>query len=89
MLLDCHTNADCNGNSNTCVSNYCQCGSNVRCSGRADSSGKTDTCKNGNCKCGDNDECGENEVCGLGKCNGMKLLILRNILNHQLTIVSR
>ena len=79
LFIDCHANADCNGNSDTCVSNYCHCGSNVKCSGRPDSSGKSDICKNGNCKCGENDECAENEICVLGNCHGMLFLILIKI----------
>ena len=71
LFIDCYTHDDCNGTSDTCVSNHCHCGSNVRCSINSD------ICKGGNCRCGENEECAENEFCGLGKCNGMLLLIFK------------
>ena len=81
LIVDCNSDNDCNGNSDTCVSNFCRCGSSVRCSAvEGTSSGKTDTCIDGQCvKCGDNDECSEYDVCILGECKGMFILILQRL----------
>ena len=70
-FIDCQADGNCTGNSDTCVSNYCNCGLSAKCSGRADSSGKTDSCKSGICKCGDDDECTGTEFCISGECRGM------------------
>ena len=59
---ECLTDEDCNGASDTCISNVCHCGSKARCSGRAD------TCIASLCKCGESDECPEDEFCNLGRC---------------------
>ena len=69
-IIECKTNDDCTGDSDTCISNYCHCGSIAKCTGR------TDTCKAGVCTCGENDECSEAglEVCRLGECQGNILL---------------
>ena len=65
ISLECDTNEDCSGASDTCISNSCHCGSKAKCKGRAD------TCTEGICKCGGNDECPVDEFCFLGKCQGM------------------
>ena len=71
VIIECSTDDDCTGNSDTCISNYCHCGSIAKCSGISD------TCKAGFCTCGENDECSraELEVCRLGECHGRVLLI--------------
>ena len=74
MFIDCYTNDDCNGTSDTCISNHCHCGSNLRCSHL---NGKADICKDGDCKCGEDDECAENEVCVEGKCQGILFWIIK------------
>ena len=65
ISLECDTNEDCSGASDTCISNSCHCGSKAKCERRAD------TCTEGICKCGGNDECPVDEFCFLGKCQGM------------------
>ena len=65
MFLECNTHADCTGDSDTCISNDCFCGSTDICSGR------TDTCVMEKCKCGENEECSETELCIVGECRGM------------------
>ena len=64
ITIECLTDEDCFGASDTCISNVCHCGSNARCSG------KTNKCTKGICKCGENDECSSTEICSLGKCVG-------------------
>ena len=62
--LECTTDEDCYGESDTCVLNICFCGSNAKCSGR------TDKCHMGACRCGDNEECPETQTCSHGECQG-------------------
>ena len=80
LIVDCNSDNDCTGNSDTCVSNFCHCGSSVRCSAvEGNSSLKTDTCNDGLCvKCGDNDECSGYDVCLLGECKGMLILTIKS-----------
>ena len=80
LILDCNSDNDCTGNSDTCVSNFCRCGSSARCSAvEGSSSGKTDTCIDGLCvKCGNNDECSEYDICILGECKGMFIFIIKS-----------
>ena len=33
MILECYTDSDCTGDSDTCVSNTCFCGTTAKCSG--------------------------------------------------------
>ena len=72
MILECFTDSDCTGDSDTCVSNTCVCGSTEKCSGR------TDTCVMETCKCGENEECSETEICSAGICRGMLFFIFEN-----------
>ena len=65
MILECWTDSDCIGDSDTCVSNLCFCGSTEKCAGR------TDTCVMGKCKCSENEECSETSICSNGECRGM------------------
>ena len=65
IYLECHTHADCPGDSDTCISNACFCGSTDKCSGRSD------TCVIGKCKCGGNKECSKTAMCIVGECRGM------------------
>ena len=64
IKIECVTNEDCSGASDTCISKICYCGSEKKCTGRSD------TCTNGKCKCGENDECASTELCFLKKCHG-------------------
>ena len=72
-MLECDTDEQCSGASDTCVSFWdqlhqyqlCYCGSNPKCSGRSDK------CTSGLCSCGETDECPEGETCWLGKCQGL------------------
>ena len=68
LIIDCSNDADCAGNADTCVSNYCHCGSSMKCMGRAHTPGNTATCEEGECKCSDHDECSEYDMCTLGVC---------------------
>ena len=68
LIIDCSNDADCAGNADTCVSNYCRCGSNMKCMGRARTPGKTATCEEGQCKCSEHGECSEYDMCTLGVC---------------------
>lgn len=62
MILECFTDSNCTGDSDTCISNACLCGSIEKCFG------KTDTCVMGKCKCGEHEECTEIESCNAGEC---------------------
>ena len=62
IILECNTDEDCHGGSDTCKSSICYCGSNKKCTERADK------CTAGQCKCGGNDECLYPETCSLGQC---------------------
>ena len=53
------------GDSDTCISKVCYCGSNTKCTRRSDS------CKKGLCRCGEKDKCPENQICALGECHGI------------------
>ena len=70
-ITECHADEECTGDSDTCVSQTCKCGSIGKCSGR------TDTCVNGYCKCGENDECTDTEYCSLGECRRMRFLLFK------------
>ena len=66
-VIECYTDDDCHGASDTCKSSICYCGSNDKCTER------TDTCTAGQCKCGANDMClwewrVRNGKCSLGQC---------------------
>ena len=63
IVLECFINSDCTGDSDTCVSNVCICGSTEKCSGDS-------TCVIGKCKCGEHEECSETEICSVGECVG-------------------
>ena len=65
MILECSTDSDCTGDSDTCISNVCFCGSIAKCFGR------TDTCVMGKCKCGEHEECSVTETCSAGECQSM------------------
>ena len=65
LIIACSKDADCTGNSDTCLSSSCLCGSSDKCSGN------TDTCILGTCKCGENEECSETESCINGECQGI------------------
>ena len=71
MILECFTVSDCTGDSDSCISNTCVCGSTEKCSGR------TDTCVMEKCKCGENEECSETEICSTGECRGKRILIFK------------
>ena len=85
LIIDCNNDGDCIGNSDTCSSHSCRCGSTDKCSGNTDTcvmgeckcgeneecSGTTDTCVLGECKCGENEECSETETCANGECLGI------------------
>ena len=68
--VECNTNADCHGASDSCLQNVCHCGLNERCSGR------TYTCKMGLCHCGRNSECSETQLCSNGKCQSMSQILV-------------
>ena len=70
MILECLTHSDCTGDSDSCVSNVCFCGSTEKCSGIT-----ADACVIGKCKCGEHEECSETEICSVGECVGMLFLI--------------
>ena len=63
--VECINHEDCSGGSDTCISNFCHCGSNVKCSERAD------TCTAGICRCSTNEECSEDKFCYFGACQGL------------------
>ena len=69
ITIDCMTSDDCSSASDTCISNFCHCGSNKKCSGRSD------TCSAGICRCGETEECPRTEICWLGTCQGLLLVI--------------
>ena len=71
IIVECNTDDDCTGSSDTCVAKVCYCGANEKCSGR------TDTCDTGFCKCGGIDGCNETQVCALGICQGISLFIFK------------
>ena len=77
LIIDCSTDDDCSGNSDTCVSNYCHCGSSMKCLARADTPWKTPTCESGLCRCVDHDECPEDRSCNGGECQGMLKIIFK------------
>ena len=80
MILECLTNSDCTGDSDTCVSNLCFCGTTEKCTGR------TDTCVMEKCKCGENEECSETEFCSTGECRGILIFDIGKILFHQVKL---
>ena len=65
LIIECYNDDDCTGDSDTCSSHSCRCGSSKKCSGN------TDTCVMGECKCGQHDECSETEFCANGECKGI------------------
>ena len=65
LIIECSNDDDCTGDSDTCSSHSCRCGSTKKCSGN------TDTCVMGECKCGQNEECSETESCTNGECKGI------------------
>ena len=67
IILECFADSDCTGDSDTCVSNVCVCGSTEKCSGDS-------TCVIGKCKCGEHEECSKTEFCIAGECLGMWFL---------------
>ena len=64
IIQECVIDSDCTGDSDTCVSNVCVCGSTEKCSGGS-------TCVIGKCKCGEHEECSETESCINGECQGI------------------
>ena len=64
IVLECVIDSDCTGDTDTCVSNVCVCGSTEKCPGDS-------TCVIGKCKCGEHEECSETEFCIAGECLGM------------------
>ena len=68
--VECNTNVDCHGASDSCVQNVCHCGLNERYTGR------TYTCKMGLCHCGRNSECSETQLCSNGKCQSMSQIFV-------------
>ena len=70
IILECFTDSDCTGDSDTCVSNSCVCGSTEKCSGIT-----VDACVIGKCQCGEHEECSETEICSVGECVGRWFLI--------------
>ena len=75
IVLECTTNEDCFGTSDTCKSNVCYCGSKEKCAWRAD------MCIAGKCECGGNAECSSNQICSLSKCTGKKISKSKNVDN--------
>ena len=68
IILECFVDSDCTGDSDTCVSNVCGCGSTEKCSGDS-------TCVIGKCKCGEHEECSKTETCIVGECRGIWFFI--------------
>ena len=62
IILDCTTNEDCTGTTDTCKEGRCYCGSEGECTGRSDK------CAENKCKCGESDKCSPVEMCSDGKC---------------------
>ena len=62
IMIDCTTNGDCTGTTDTCKSSRCYCGSEDECTGRSD------TCTGGRCQCGENDKCSSVDICSFGQC---------------------
>ena len=69
ITLECYSDTDCTGISDTCKANACFCGSTDKCSEIAG------TCILGKCKCGENEGCSEHEICSAGECQGILFFI--------------